>query len=628
MKKIAYLLITVMLLTTIIPVFSATADDPVYTMKHTIDFEMGGTMGFEARNENDTSILTVTDEIAYEGDYSLLTTGRSAGWHGPSFKITDFITPGEQYTISVWVHAKTPERSNFRLSQQTGQGTTASYHNIIQKVISPDDGWVELTGTHVFANDDYLTVYIENDVSTAEFYIDNFSFSQEEGMTFTPDLTLPSLAEVYKDYFLMGSAYSRADLGGQRFELIKHHFNVMTAGNDMKPDALSRARGEFHFERADVMIDILEEADILSHGHTLVWHSQSARWLNRNDDGSVLTRAQAKENMQTFINTVAKHFAGRVISWDVVNEAFQTSVHTAPSGWKGSLRRGGTSNDSSAWFGAYENGADTDAGESGADYIYDAFVFTRLADPGAILYYNDFNETEAGKREVIARMTEELNEIWKTDPRNTEPDRLLIEGLGLQAHYWTDNLDIRDVEDTINRWKRTGAEISITELDIPMGSWNNYKSMSDALEKTQAQLYAQLFRLFRRHSDSIARVTIWGIDDGTSWRSAGSPLLFESDGTAKLAFYAVMDPEGFLAGDYNDVRNPQAEEPPATPTPTPAPETPEPIPTPGEGVTPPPQEAMPSDDGAVPVIFIIVGAITLAAGGTAAAVYVIKKRKE
>jgi len=626
---ITYFLLIIMLAAVISPALSPAAAADLEAM----DFEDGTTMGFTARNENDTSVLTVTDEMAHSGTYSILVTGRSAGWNGPSINVEDDIEPGVQYTISVWVHAKTPDRSNFRLSTQIGNDANVTYHNIIQRQTTVSEGWVELTGTYVFPDDDYITIYIENDASSAEFYIDDVSIAQTTGGGFSFDSSLPSLAEVYKDYFLIGSAYSRADFAGQRFELVRHHFNVMTAGNYMKPDALGgREKGAYNFARIDPLIDILEDEGILSHGHTLVWHSQSPDWLNKNADGTVLTRAEARANMQEFINTVAGHFAGRVISWDVVNEAFQTSVHTAPSDWRSALRKGGTSNDSSAWFGAYENGADTDAGESGADYIYDAFVFTRLADPGAILYYNDFNETEAGKREVIAKMTEELNEKWKTDPRNTEPDRLLIEGLGLQAHYWTDSLDVRDVSDTINRWKRTGAELSITELDIPMGSWNNYKSMTDALEMTQARFYAELFILFKRNADCIARVTIWGIDDATSWRSAGSPLLFEGDGTEKLAFYAVMDPEGFLAGDYNDIRNTESGEPPVTPAPTPP--APEPTPAPQETLppptqdetTPPPPEEMPSDN-AMPVIFIIVGAIVLVTGGAGAAYYVIKKRK-
>jgi len=471
-----------------------------------------------------------------------------------------------------------------------------------------------MRGRHVYPEDGYITIYVENDTADAEFYIDDVSFHPDEGVEFTADTGLPSLAEIYKDHFLIGSAFTRSDLTGQRFELVKHHFNVMTAANDMKPDALTgNEKGEYNFGRADTMLEQLEQAGILVHGHTLVWHAQSPDWLNKDQNGELLTRAQAKANMQEFIGTVAGHFAGRVISWDVVNEAFQVSLSgSVPSDWRSALRKGGSSGEHSAWYGAYENGADIDAGESGADYIYDAFVFTRLADPDAILYYNDFNETEPVKREVIAMMAEELNEKWKTDPRNDEPDRLLIEGLGMQAHYWTNNLDANDVRETIQRWSSTGAEISITELDIPAGDWNSYTPLTLGEEMKQALLYAQLFRVFKQFSDEIARVTFWGIDDATSWRSEGGPLLFDAGGNAKLAFFAVMDPEGAMDGNLmNYLENEEedeepeedsfkdmTEDPPKTPPPPPLPEP--------EPVTPP-------QSNTLWIILIITGVVVIAA---------------
>src|SRR5690606_36597473 len=52
--------------------------------------------------------------------------------------------------------------------------------------------------------------------------------------------------------------------------------------------------------------------------------------------------------------------------------------------------------------------------------------------------------------------------------------------------------------------------------------------------------------IFREYSDNIARVTFWGMDDGTSWRSSMNPTLFDRDLQAKLAYYGVIDPERFM----------------------------------------------------------------------------------
>jgi endo-1,4-beta-xylanase len=538
-----------------------------------IDFEFNAAMGVKGRG---TERVAVTEEEAYSGSYSLLTTNRTNSWNGPSLNVEAFVVPGVTCEVSVWVLPKDPESLSFTLSTQIGNGSGASYINLSSKTVSKDDGWTELSGSYTYPNSNYITIYVESSNATAEFYIDDLSFYVPE--VESPDrmeaLDLPSLYEPYQNYFLLGTAVGPTSLAGDTFEVVKRHFNVVTLENQMKPEALSRLEDNFTFNTADEMLDTLEEAGLLVHGHTLVWHSQSADWLNKNPDGSYLTRSEARANMRTYIDKVVKHYAGRVISWDVVNEAFKTSLSSIGDDWRAGLRTGaGPINEVSAWYAAYENGADTEAGESGADYIYDAFVFTRLADPEAILYYNDFNETETGKREAIALMTEELNEKWRTDRRNTDPDRLLIEGLGMQAHYWLARLNIDDVNNTILRWKETGVEISISELDIPTGDWTGYAPFTDLAAIRQGQLYAQLFLLFKEHSDVISRVTVWGLDDMNSWRREGSPLLFGTYFAAKPAYYAVLDPEGYLNGEYHAIFE-QAEAPTPEPSPEALPEAP------------------------------------------------------
>lgn len=361
------------------------------------------------------------------------------------------------------------------------------------------------------------------------------------------DLTLPSIAEMYKDYFDIGNIMNAEQTKeADTTAMFRHHYTVVTAENDMKPQSISTAKGVYNFSRADAIVEWAQENNIKVHGHTLVWHSQSARWLNYGSDGRLLTRAEARANMEEYIRNVAGHFKGKVISWDVVNEAFSDGTGT---GWKNLLRK------DAPWYMAYENGADASKGETGADYIYDAFVFTRLADPEATLYYNDYNETVPSKREAIAAMVEELNKKWKNDKRNTEPGRLLIEGIGMQAHYWTDDLSMTDVEASIKRFITAGVRIAVTELDIPYGSYSNQKRipLTEAEELNQAMLYAQLFEVYKKYGDNIDRVTFWGKADSQSWRFQGSPLLFDNNFSPKQSYYAVIDSEGFLLKNWKSV---------------------------------------------------------------------------
>ena len=58
---------------------------------------------------------------------------------------------------------------------------------------------------------------------------------------------LPSLREIYKDYFDLGAAVSIAGWSDRTLDkhrdLLAHHFNSITAGNEMKPDATQPCQG-------------------------------------------------------------------------------------------------------------------------------------------------------------------------------------------------------------------------------------------------------------------------------------------------------------------------------------------------------------------------------------------------
>ena len=61
----------------------------------------------------------------------------------------------------------------------------------------------------------------------------------------------------------------------------------------------------------------------------------------------------------------------------------------------------------------------------------------------------------------------------------------------------------------------------MTELDVTAGSDGN---LSEEDAQRQAQLYAQLFAIYKENAEHISRVTFWGMDDGSSWRSDQNPF--------------------------------------------------------------------------------------------------------
>jgi endo-1,4-beta-xylanase len=67
-------------------------------------------------------------------------------------------------------------------------------------------------------------------------------------------------------------------------------------------------------------------------------------------------------------------------------------------------------------------------------------------------------------------------------------------------------------------------------------------------ERAFNERYLQLFRIFLDHSDSITRVTLWGIDDSVSWRNdwpmegrTDYPLLIDRDREVKPVVRQIVE---------------------------------------------------------------------------------------
>jgi GH35 family endo-1,4-beta-xylanase len=376
--------------------------------------------------------------------------------------------------------------------------------------------------------------------SSSEFVPDDYEWPEAKW-----DLSLPSLKDAYSEYFQVGNIMEPAQTTNATLTaMYDKQYNAVTAENSMKPENLLKNissasdlsdTSKYNFAGSDQIVQWAEDNNQSIHGHTLVWHSQTPAFINTGASG---TRAAAKANMETFITNVITHFdSPNLISWDVVNEAFDDDTSKFVNGdWRTGLRT------SSPWYVAYATGADENKGESGADFMYDAFVFAHLAQDQigskATLYYNDYNETY--KYKEIALMVEDLNAQWEQD--SLYDGRKLIEGIGMQSHFWIGSkpdVNAQEVETTIQRFIETGARISVSELDIPYSENKNYH-LDKAKLAEQAKEYGTLFEIYKKYADNIDRVTFWGKADVQSWRGSGMPLLFDNSYRPKAAFWAVI----------------------------------------------------------------------------------------
>lgn len=342
----------------------------------------------------------------------------------------------------------------------------------------------------------------------------------------------PSLFRAFAPRVQVGAAVGGTlpgSLEPSERELCVQHFGVLTPENCMKPGPIHPERGRPDFAAGDALVRFAEQNGQQVIGHCLSWHQQSPAWLF--PDG--IDRASALGQLREHIQAVAGHYRGRLRGWDVVNEA------VADDG---------------------EYLRDTPALRAiGADHVLRAFELAREADPGAELYYNDYNIEQPEKRQRTLRL---LRELLAAGAR--------VDGVGIQGHWLLDKVPFDDLRAAIADYRALGLKVMITELDLDVvdrpdcsadisvqrayaPSADVYRDgLPEAVARRQAEQYAELFRIFSEPG-AVTRVTFWGLHDGKSWlntwpgKRTNHPLLFDRACRPKAAFAAVMGAAGAAA---------------------------------------------------------------------------------
>jgi endo-1,4-beta-xylanase len=353
------------------------------------------------------------------------------------------------------------------------------------------------------------------------------------------------MKDQFKDYFLMGNIFNPSDAhdeSGISTEWLVYHYNVLTAENHMKPNQITREQDSYNFATADRMVNAAIASGFKVVGHTLLWHSQIPQWQI---DMAGASRQTALAAMRKYIADVAGHFRGRIYSWDVLNEVFPDGLNPSAD-WQTSMRTTGDSQGPNPWYAAI-----------GHDFVYEAYLAARLADPNAILYYNDYNTDQLGKATMIRDMVRDVNARYRQEYPNET--RLLIEGIGMQEHHNT-GVPVGNIRRALDLFRPLGVKISVSELDVLAQSWDEYRNnpgsgrvidtgsntITNRGIMTQANLYREYMKLYLENSDIIERVTLWGVIDEQSWRAKGLPLLFDMNDKAKPAYY-------YMTGALDDI---------------------------------------------------------------------------
>src|ERR1017187_4310129 len=384
----------------------------------------------------------------------------------------------------------------------------------------------------------------------------------------------PTLKAAYKDHFYVGVAINRTIATGKAVQadnvnrtqeqvdkdvaLVKEQFNQTSPENDLKWEMIQPYEGPngYDFGAADAYVNFGLSNHMYIVGHTLVWHSQTPNWVFAGTNmppgvtntpapapavvtatnetgtnalaggrggrgrgfggrgfgrggftGPRASREELLQRMHDHITTVVGRYKGKIKVWDVVNEA---------------LAAGGTNLlRNSPWEQII-----------GPDFIAKAFEYAHEADPDAILRYNDYSLENSAKRQKLIALIKSLQE-----------QHVPVMAIGSQSHVSVTSPSFEEEDKVLTELETLGLPIHITELDVNSaqgGQRNNSGDVAANATTTQgglvsnsdqrlADAYAGLFRAFKKHDKYVKVITLWGVNDGVSWRAQGRPLLFDGD---------------------------------------------------------------------------------------------------
>lgn len=312
--------------------------------------------------------------------------------------------------------------------------------------------------------------------------------------------TLRELSE--KHGILYGAAVGSAFWGSDSLyrETLTRECNIIVAENVMKFSLIEPRRNEFNWTRADDLVNFARRNNMKIRGHNLVWHAQS-EWASKLDAG----RDEMIAVMRNHIHAVVGRYKGKIYEWDVVNEAIDDgNGFLRDTFWKKNI---------------------------GDDYIDLAFRFAHEADPGALLFYNDYSGEDMGAK------SDKIYQLVSGMLKRGIP----LHGVGLQCHFVSGAINAADIDKNIKRLAALGLKVSITELDIRMPLPAN-----SAMLEQQGKEYQALMTVFLNNPDCCTSFLTWGITDKSSWipyffKGWGAALPIDENYKAKPAYSGLKN---------------------------------------------------------------------------------------
>ena len=382
----------------------------------------------------------------------------------------------------------------------------------------------------------------------------------------------------------VGCAATEGEMNDPKvWEIITTHFNAITFGNELKPDAMvgysvgrcpgteeAELNGEtiivprLDYSRAERMLNKVydwnqEHPDdkIMVKGHVLLWHAQTPEWFFHVDydkNKEYVDKDTMNKRLEWYIRTMLTHFTGpdskykdMFYGWDVVNEAIggQPEIYRTDKENPNESLSEDRHGSNSSWWHVYQSN----------EFIINAFIYANKYAPADLeLYYNDYGECDGKK---ITRITQLLTAIKE---REGEPGvGTRIDAMGMQAHYDMTEPGFNMFQYAIEQYSSIVGAVNISEWDIK--ATDSYDGSDEAKEEEYQKQYLRYKVLamvmknqIKEKGVNVSGITFWGTTDKYSWLQNTSnvgggstkkmrqcPLLFDENGEIKPAFYAFTE---------------------------------------------------------------------------------------
>lgn len=370
-----------------------------------------------------------------------------------------------------------------------------------------------------------LTACSAEPIMTEDYTYSSSELKSMELAEYSYDDNAPSLKDAYADYFKVGACINPwvfENESGDDFKSIVKQFNTFVLENQTKPDHIHPSEDRYNFEATDAFVEFGEKYDLTLRGHTLVWHSQCPDWFfyKSGNSGEKATAEQLMKRIDEHVTTIVTRYKGKIDTWDVVNEVMEDGGGLRVSDWL-------------LIVGDYNGDGDK------YDYIEQAFISARKADPDARLIINDYN-MEWNETKAITMYTAVKKMLQ---------DGVPIDGIGFQCHigYNTDINTFRRNMEILSRLREYNPDIvfEITELDMNCKDWEG-KYTEREFQEIFNQKYTELFELFMEYSELglLDSVVFWGMNDANSWLNSSEkenyPFLIGRENDLKDAYFDVI----------------------------------------------------------------------------------------